>query len=172
MSAHPNRIDLGHLNQNKYNISTYVYLLKYHFESHLIYKWRYYRQTILNQLNIMVPYIDIIGLCFSVATWWKIYVMRPKCHVKWLRSHFKRMLIYTGLGKLILIKLRKGLIFDYLHTIRQIYAAINILWYHFYCLNTYSHIPPPTHTRVTANVLPVNLLKRFKSNSMPNYIDK
>ena len=26
-----------------------------------------YKQTIFNQLNIMVPYVDIIGLCHSVA---------------------------------------------------------------------------------------------------------
>ena len=51
-----------------------VYLLKYYFESHLTYKLRYYRQTMFNQLNIMVPYIDIIV------------------------GHFKRMLI-TGLGQ-------------------------------------------------------------------------
>ena len=38
-----------------------VYILKYYFESHFIYKWRYYRQTILNQLNIMVAYVNIIG---------------------------------------------------------------------------------------------------------------
>jgi hypothetical protein len=49
-----------------------VYLLKYFFESHLIYKWRYYRQTIFNQLNIM----DKIGLCHSFAILWEIYVMR------------------------------------------------------------------------------------------------
>ena len=75
-----------------------VYLLKYYFESHLIYKWRYYRQTIFNQLNIMVPYLDIIGLCHSVAILWEIYAMRPKEHLLWLRFHFKRMLI-TGLGQ-------------------------------------------------------------------------
>ena len=44
-----------------------IYLLKYFFESHLIYKIRYYRQTNFNQLNIMVPYVDIIGLCHSVV---------------------------------------------------------------------------------------------------------
>ena len=44
-----------------------VYLSKYQFESHLTYKWRYYRKTIFNQLNIMVPYVDIIRLCDSVA---------------------------------------------------------------------------------------------------------
>ena len=38
-----------------------VYLLKYYFESHLIYKGRYYRQTIIKQLDIMVSYVDIIG---------------------------------------------------------------------------------------------------------------
>ena len=36
--------------------------LKYYFESPLIYKCHFYRQTIFNQLNIMVPHVDIIGL--------------------------------------------------------------------------------------------------------------
>ena len=53
-----------------------VYLLKYYFESHLIiYKWRYYRQTIFSQLNIMVSYVDIIEIFHSVAILWYIYVM-------------------------------------------------------------------------------------------------
>jgi hypothetical protein len=73
-----------------------VYLLKYYFERQLIFKWSYYRQTIFNQLNIMVPYADIIGLCHSVAILWEIYVMPHKCHMMWLHLHFKRMLI-TGL---------------------------------------------------------------------------
>ena len=51
-----------------------------------------------NQLNIMVPYVDIICLCHSVAILLYIYVMRQKWHVKWVRFHFKRMLI-TGLGQ-------------------------------------------------------------------------
>ena len=38
-----------------------VCLLKYYFESHLIYKLCYYRQTVFDQLNIMVSYVDIIG---------------------------------------------------------------------------------------------------------------
>ena len=29
---------------------------------------------------------------------WEIYVMRPELHVKWLRLHYKRMLI-TGLSQ-------------------------------------------------------------------------
>ena len=37
-----------------------VYLMKYYFDSHLIYKWRYYRQMIFNQLNIMVFSLDKI----------------------------------------------------------------------------------------------------------------
>ena len=53
------------INGKKYIIE--VYLLKYYFESHLIYECRYYRQTIFSQLNIMVPYVDIIDLCHSVA---------------------------------------------------------------------------------------------------------
>ena len=78
-----------------------VYLLKYYFESHHIYKWRHYRQTIFNQLNIMVPYVDIIGLCPSLAILWEIYVIRHKCNVRWLRFHFKWILI-MGLGQLAL----------------------------------------------------------------------
>ena len=46
-----------------------------------MYKWRHYRQTIFNQLNSMVPYVDIISLCHSVTISWKIYVMRRKYHV-------------------------------------------------------------------------------------------
>ena len=65
-------------NQNTYNRSI---SLKYYFESHIIYKWCYYRQTIFNQSNIMVPYADTIGLCHSVAILWKIYVMRQKRHL-------------------------------------------------------------------------------------------
>ena len=80
-----------------------VNFLKYYFESHLIYEWSYYRQTIFNQLNIMVPNVDMIGLCSSVAILWEIHVMQHKCHVRWLRFHFKRMLI-TGLGLYTLLK--------------------------------------------------------------------
>ena len=47
-----------------------VYHLKYYFESQLIYKWHYYRQTIFNQLYIMVFYVDIIGLSHSVVILW------------------------------------------------------------------------------------------------------
>ena len=75
-----------------------VYLLEYYFESHLIYKWRYYRQTIFSQSNIMVSYVDMIGLCHSVTILRETYVMRLKCHVRWLPFHFKRMLI-TGLSQ-------------------------------------------------------------------------
>ena len=76
-----------------------VDLLRYYFESHLIYKCRYiYRQIIFNQLNIMVPYVDIISPCHSSAILWEIYVMWHKCHVSWLHFHFKRMLI-MGLGQ-------------------------------------------------------------------------
>ena len=64
-----------------------VYHLKYYFERHLIYKWQYYRQTIFNQLNIMVSYVDLIGLCHSIVFLWEIYVMRHKCHVSWLCFH-------------------------------------------------------------------------------------
>ena len=64
----------------------------------LFWKSRYYRQTIFNQSNIMVSYVDIFGLCHSVAILWEIYVMRSKCHVMWLRFHLKRMLI-KGLGQ-------------------------------------------------------------------------
>ena len=51
-------------------IEVLIYPLKYNFESHLIYKLRYYRQTIFNQFNIMVAYVDIIGLCHSVVILW------------------------------------------------------------------------------------------------------
>ena len=37
----------------------------------------------------MVPYVDIIGLCHSVAILLEIYVMWHKCHVSWLRFHFQ-----------------------------------------------------------------------------------
>ena len=57
-----------------------------------------YSQTIFNQSNIIVPYIEIIGLCHRVAILWEIYVMRHKCKVSWHNFHFKRMLI-TGLGQ-------------------------------------------------------------------------
>ena len=40
-----------------------VYLLKYYFESNIICKG----QIIFNQLDIMVPYVDNICLCHSVA---------------------------------------------------------------------------------------------------------
>ena len=46
-------------------------LLKYYFEGLLIYNWRYYRQTIFNQLYILVFYVDIICLCHSVANYEK-----------------------------------------------------------------------------------------------------
>ena len=54
----------GRFDQNMYNRSISFKAL---FESHLIYKLRYNRQTIFNQLNIMVPYVNIIGLRNSVA---------------------------------------------------------------------------------------------------------
>ena len=53
--------------------------LKCYFISHLIYDWRYYRQTAFIQLDIMVPYVDIIGLCHRVAILWQKYLMRRKC---------------------------------------------------------------------------------------------
>ena len=74
-------------------------LLKYYFESDNIYKWRYFRQTLFNQLNVMVSYVDIIGQCHIVALLWEIYVMRRTCDVRGLRFSFKRMLI-TGLNRL------------------------------------------------------------------------
>ena len=46
-----------------------VYLLKCYFESNLIYKWRYYRQKIFDQLNIIVPYVDVI--CLVSQLYWK-----------------------------------------------------------------------------------------------------
>ena len=74
-----------------------VYFLKYYFESSYINDAIMYWQTIFNQLNIILSYVEIIGLCHSVEILWEIYVMRPKCHVRWLSFHFKRMLV-TGLG--------------------------------------------------------------------------
>ena len=62
--------------QNMYNRSMSFKVL---FESHLIYKWRYYRQSNFNQLNIMVPYVDIIGLCHSVAILWDVNGMWGSC---------------------------------------------------------------------------------------------
>ena len=56
-------------------------------------------KTFFNQLNIMVSYVDTIGLCHSVAILREINVMWLTCHVRWVRFHFKRMLI-TGLGQL------------------------------------------------------------------------
>ena len=50
--------------KNRYNRSIFIKVI---FESHLIYKWRYHRQAIFNQLNIMVPNVDITGLYHSVA---------------------------------------------------------------------------------------------------------
>ena len=44
-----------------------VYIFKYYFESHLKYKRRYYIQNIFHQLNIMVSYVDIIGVWLSIA---------------------------------------------------------------------------------------------------------
>ena len=66
-----------------------VYLLKSYFESHFIYKWCYYRQTIFNQLNMIV-------LCHSVAILVEIYLMWPRCHNRWLLFHFKCMLANYG----------------------------------------------------------------------------
>ena len=101
-----------------------VYTLEYYFESHLICKWRYYRQIIFNLLNITVSYVDIIGLCHSVAILFEIYVMRPKCHVRWLRFHFKRIPI-TGLGQLFLVTL---IIIRYF----RFYIFFVVLWSQFF----------------------------------------
>ena len=75
-----------------------VYIIKYYFECHLMYKWRCNRQTIFNQLNNMVPYVYIIGLCHNIVILWEIFVMQHKCHVKGHNFHFKLMLI-TRLGQ-------------------------------------------------------------------------
>ena len=68
-----------------------LYLLKCYFESHIIYKWRYYRKNIFNQLNIMVLYVNIIGLCHIVPILWKTYVMRHRYHVRLHNFHSKRI---------------------------------------------------------------------------------
>ena len=57
------------IDQNMYNRSK-SFKVNY-LKSHLIYKWRCYRQTISNQINIMVSYADIIGLRHSVAIYEK-----------------------------------------------------------------------------------------------------
>ena len=57
---------LEYSSQNMYNRSISFKVL---FLSHLIYKWRYHRQTIFNQLDIMESYLDGTGLCHSVAIW-------------------------------------------------------------------------------------------------------
>ena len=54
---------------------------------------------IVNQLNIMVSYVDMIGLSQPQLR----NFMRPKCQVMWLRYYFLRMLIaelgqYTYFG--------------------------------------------------------------------------
>ena len=48
--------------------------------------------------GIYIPYKDKIGLCHSIVISQESYVIRNKCHVRWLRFNFKRMLI-TGLGQ-------------------------------------------------------------------------
>ena len=48
-----------------------VNLLKYYFKRHLIYKWLYYVKTIFNELNIMVSYVDMIGLCHTVLQFYE-----------------------------------------------------------------------------------------------------
>ena len=100
-------------------IEVHIYIC---FESHLIYKW----QTIFNQLNTMVSYVNIIGLCHSVAILWEIYVMRPECHVRWLRSHFKCMLI-TGLGQSTLV-----LLWKYIGRVKERYVQIFLGFYHIF----------------------------------------
>ena len=52
----------------------------------------------LQPIKYYVSYVDINGLCHSVAILLEIQVMPHKCHVRWLRFHFKRMLI-MGLGQ-------------------------------------------------------------------------
>ena len=91
LSWNSHRVSRDESEQNMYNRSISFKVL--FIESHLIYKWCYYRQIIFNQSNIMVPYIDTIGLYQSVEILWEVYVMRHKCHVSWLRFNFKRMLI-------------------------------------------------------------------------------
>ena len=52
--------------------------------------------TILRTNNLQS--IKYHGLCHGVVILREIYVMRLKCHVRWLRLHFERALI-TGLGQ-------------------------------------------------------------------------
>ena len=58
------------INQNMYDRS--ISFKVYYFESHLLYKWRFYRQTIFIQLNIVVSYVIIIGIWHSVTILWEI----------------------------------------------------------------------------------------------------
>ena len=76
-----------------------VYFLKYYFKSQLIYKWRYYRQTIFNQLNIKVSYVyKLVYFILSQFYEKSIWCCLAKCYLRWLRFHFKRMII-KGLDK-------------------------------------------------------------------------
>ena len=51
----------------------------------------------------MVSYVYLNGVYHSVAILLVINVIRLKCHVRWLRLHFLRMII-TGLGQYTLDK--------------------------------------------------------------------
>ena len=69
---------------------------------------------------------------YSVAILWEIYVMQPKCHVKWLRIHFKRMLI-TRLGQytllLIIIKYGEYVGNVYFHSPFLSQCEISVIFY-------------------------------------------
>ena len=58
-----------------------VYVLKYHFISHLIYKWSYYRQTIFNQLNLMgiLLVYAIVSQFYEKSMWCSLNVMWGSC---------------------------------------------------------------------------------------------
>ena len=96
--------------QNMYNRSIF---LKYHLKSHLIHNWHYYRQTIFNQLDIMVSYVDIIGLC----------------HVMWQRFHFKRMLI-TGLFSMAIVPYKSINVFAIILSFFYFFSLFKNRWPH------------------------------------------
>ena len=58
------------------------------------------RRTIFNQLDIMVSYVDISYLCYSVAILLEIYMMWRKCHVRWLCFHSSTCLLRDLVNRL------------------------------------------------------------------------
>jgi hypothetical protein len=102
----------------------------------------FYRQKNFNQLKIIVTYVDIIGLCHSVAIFWEVYVMRHKCHVWWHNFHLKGMLI-TGLCQktlilyIYLLEIKSYIPFFFLIKLYFTHLITNLLMYdiHFFLQN-------------------------------------